>query len=247
MMQKKLDKKLRRASCEEYYSDEFFAELFTILNVEDNDLKSELKAEILDSARCYMYPYITQELSLPPNAIKSELKKAQTHIKKAEQSLAKVFESGNFDDELVNIFYDRIEGFYPSLLSILGEIRYMPLKFGINREDAPKNIIKLLSLFDESIELALERDSFRKLKKLDSLMRWLTSIAPILEKIIGRKLQQSRYYKTDKGGEYISKNEIADSELLKFIITPLNPDISISQIETAIKETHKERHAQKIS
>ena len=247
MMQKKLDKKLRRASCEKYYSDEFFTELFTMLNVEDNGLKLELKSEILNSARSYMYPYITLELSLPPNAINNELKKAQTHIKKAEQSLAKVFESGNFDDELVNIFYDRIEGYYPSLLSLLGEIRSMPLKFGMNREDAPENIIKLLSLFDESIESALERNSFRKLKKLDSLTRWLILIAPMLEKVIGRKIQQSRYYKTDKGGEYISKNEITDSELLKFIITPLNPDISISQIETAIKETHKERSAQKIS
>ncbi len=243
MMHKKLNKKSRRASCEEYYSDEFFAELFTVLNVEDNNLKSELKAEILNSARSYMYPYITQELSLPPNAIKSELKKAQTHIKKAEQSLVKVFESGNFDDELVSIFYDRIEGYYPSLLSLLGEIRSMPLKFGMNREDASKNIIKLLSLFDESIESALERNSFRKLKKLDTLTRWLISIAPTLEKIMGRKLQQSRYYKTDKGGEYISKNEIADSEILKLIIARLNPDISISQIETAIKETHKKRSA----
>lgn len=245
-MHKKLDKKLRRTSCEEYYSDEFFTELFTILNVEDNHLKLKLKAEVLNSASRYMYPYITQELSLPPNLIKSELKKAQNHIKKAEQSLSKVFKSGNFDDELVNIFYDRIEGYYPSLLSLLGEIRYMPLKFGMNREDAPKNIIKLLSLFDESIESALERKEFRKLKRIDSLTRWLISIAPMLEKTIGRKLQQSRYYKTDKGGEYISKNEIADSELLRFIISPLNPDISISQIETAIKETHKERSTQKI-
>ena len=85
--------------------------------------------------------------------------------------------------------------------------------------------------------------NFRKFKKSRSLNYWIVSIAPTLEPIIGHKLEQSRYHK----GQYISKREIGDSELLKFIIEPLDPNITISQIETAIKETHKERHTQKIS
>ena len=246
-MQKQLDKKLRRASCEEYYDDEFFNELFKMLNVKDDDLKLELKKEIINSATNYIYPYINHQLSLPSNVIKSELKKAQKHIKKAEESLYKVFESGNFDDEFVHVFYDRIESSYPSLHSLLAEIRSLPLKFGIYRDDAPKNILKLLTLFSDAIEHALKNKKSRKFKKIDPLARWLISISPVLEKTIGRKLQQSRYYKTDKGGEYISKNEIADSKLIEFIITPLNADISISQIETAIKETRKERDTQEIS
>lgn len=63
-----------------------------------------------------------------------------------------------------------------------------------------------------------------------------------LEPVIGHKLEQSHYYKQGKKGEYISKKEISDSELLLFIISPLDPNVTISQLETAIKETRKERH-----
>jgi len=59
-----------------------------------------------------------------------------------------------------------------------------------------------------------------------------------LEPIIGHKLEQSHYY----DGKYVSKKEMGDSELLLFIIHPLDPNITISKIETAIKDTRKERH-----
>ncbi len=102
--------------------------------------------------------------------------------------------------------------------------------------------MQLLSVISDSIRRALEYGRFRTYTKSSTLNQWVVSIEPLLENIIGHKFQQSHYHK----GEYISKRDIGDSELLKFILEPVDPSITLSQIETAIKETHAQRHAQKI-
>ncbi|MCB9989044.1 MAG: hypothetical protein H6868_06890 [Rhodospirillales bacterium] len=227
---------------EKAYTPEFFTELFSILGVEDHNLKTELKNQIYLSARSYIRSHSFYETSLPPNEIKRELQKAVTHLQKAETSLEKVLNSGNFQLELIDSFCRRLEWNYPSLKGHLNKIREQPLEFGLNKADAPEKVMQLLYVILDSIEFTMDEVDFRKFKKSRSLNHWIVLIAPVLEPVIGHKLEQSRYYK----GEYISKREMGDSELLKFIIQPLEPSITISQIETAIKETHKERHAQKI-
>ncbi|MAI61993.1 MAG: hypothetical protein CBB87_05800 [Micavibrio sp. TMED27] len=226
---------------EKSYSSEFFDELFNILDIEDHSLKVELEKQISVSARSYIRGYNFYD-SLPPHKIKEELEKALQHIEKAESSLDKVFQSENFSNELVNGFYEQIKFHYPSLMGFLPEIRDEK-HFGFNKTDAPTKTMQLLSVISDSIKRSLEYSRFRSFKKSNTLNHWVISIERLLEKIIGHKFQQSRYHK----GEYISKREIGDSELLKFIIEPIDPNVTISQIETAIKETHKERHDQKIS
>lgn len=223
------------------YTPEFFTKLFSILGIEDHNLKLELKNKIYISARSYIRGYNFYN-SLSPHKIKKELEKALHHIEKAESSLDNVFQSENFSNELVNSFYEQIKIYYPSLAGILPEIRD-ETHFGFNNIDAPTKTMQLLSVISDSIKRALKYGSFRSYKKSNTLNHWVVSIERVLEKIIGHKFQQSRYHK----GEYISKRDISDSELLKYIIGPLDPNITISQIETAIKETYKERHAQKIS
>ncbi|MBI1302047.1 MAG: hypothetical protein GC137_10420 [Alphaproteobacteria bacterium] len=224
---------------ENAYTPEFFTELFNILGIEDHNLKLGLNNQIYLSAKSYIRSHSFYETSLPPNEIKREMQKACTHLKKAEASLEKVLNAGNFRHELIDSFCRKLEWSYPSLKGHLNEIREQPLEFGINKVDAPKKVMQLLYVILESIEFTIDTVDFRKFKKSRSLNHWIISIAPVLEPIIGHKLEQSRYHK----GEYISKREISDSELLKFIIEPLDPSVTISQIETAIKETHKERHA----
>lgn len=108
----------------------------------------------------------------------------------------------------------------------------------------PAKTNDLLSAMSDGIKYALKKYPMRKtITKSRALNHWVTILSVKLEPIIGHKLEQSRYYK----GKYISKREIGDSALLKFIIEPIDSNVTISQIETAIKETRKERHAQKIS
>lgn len=231
---------IKNIANENSYTPEFFTELFSVLGVEDNNLKLELKNKISISARSYLRGYNFYN-SLSPHEIKKELERALQHIEKAESSLKTVFQSENFSNELVNSFYDQIKIYYPSLKGILPEIRD-ERHFGLNKIEAPTNTMQLLCVISDSIKRALKYGSFRSYKKSNTLNHWIVSIASILEPILGHKLEQSRYHK----GEYISKREVGDSELLKFIIEPIDPNVTISQIETAIKETHKERQMQKI-
>lgn len=226
---------------ENSYKPEFFTKLFSILSIEDQNLRLELEKQISVSARSYIRGYNFYN-SLSPHEINKELEKALQHIEKAKSSLNKVFQSENFRNELVDSFYEQIKIYYPSLKGVLPEIRD-ERHFGFNKIDAPTKAMQLLSVIADSIKRALKYGSFRNYKKSNALNHWIVSMAAILEPIIGHKFQQSRYHK----GKYISKREIGDSDLLKFIIEPIDPHITISQIETAIKETHKERHAQKIS
>ncbi len=91
-----------------FYKDEFFTELFSILGIEDHNLKLELKKQISVSARSYKRGYNFYN-SLSPHKIKKELGKALLHIGKAESSLGKVLQSENFSNELVNSFYEHIK------------------------------------------------------------------------------------------------------------------------------------------
>lgn len=218
------------------YTPEFFDELFSILDIKDHTLKSELKKQIHISAGSYKRPYNFYDRSLPAHKIKTELKKALSHIKKAETSLDKVFKSENFGNELVNNFYEQIKFHYPSLMGFLPELRDEK-HFGFNKTAAPANTMQLLSVISDSIESALKHGEFRSYTKSNALNHWVVSIAPTLELALGHKLEQSRYH----NGEYISKKETGDSELLQFIIKPIAPKVTISQIETAIKETHRKR------
>lgn len=225
---------------EKAYTPEFFTELFNILGIKDQNLKLELKNQIPISARSYIRGYNFYD-SLSPHEIKKDLQKALQHIEKAQSSLEKVFQSENFSHELVNSFYEQIKFYYPSLFGFLPEIRD-ERHFGLNKIDAPKKTMQLLSVISNSIKRALEQGRFRTYTKSHALNIWIISLSAVLEPIIDHKLEQSRYHK----GEYISKRDMSDSELLQFIIKPIDPNVTISQIETAIKETHKERHTQKI-
>ena len=220
------------------YTPEFFDELFSILDIEDHTLKTELEKQIHISAGSYIRPYNFYDRSLPAHKVKAELKKALSHIKKAESSLDKVFKSENFGNELVNSIYEQIKFHYPSLMGFLPELRDEK-HFGFNKIDAPTNTMQLLSVISDSIENALNHGEIRSYTKSNALNHWIVSIAPRLEQTLGRKLEQSRYH----NGEYISKRKIGDSELLQIIVRPLDPEVTISQIETAIKETHQKRKA----
>lgn len=239
-MAKAVANSIKNIGHENSYTPEFFAELFSILGVDDHDLKLDIEKQISVLARSYIRGYNFYS-SLPPHKIKEELEKALHHLEKAESSLEQVFQSKNFSNELVNGFYEQIKIYHTSLKGFLPEIRDEN-HFGFNKIDAPTKTMQLLSTISDSIKRALKYGRFKSFKKSNALNHWVISMEHLLEKIIGHKFQQSRYHK----GEYISKREVGDSELLKFIIEPIDPNVTISQIETAIKETYKERHTQKI-
>ena len=148
-----------------FYEDEFFTELFSILGVEDHSIKTKLKNQICLSAKIYMRYHSFYETTLPPHEIKREMQKAFTHLQKAEASLEKVLNSGNFQHELIDSFCSRLEWSYPSLKGHLKEIREQPLEFGVNRVDAPKKVMQLLYVILDSIEFTADVVDFRKFKK----------------------------------------------------------------------------------
>jgi hypothetical protein len=238
-MKKAKSSDLKPLGNENSYTPEFFHELYEKLDLKD--AKADLRRSVILAAQKYMSLYGEYRRQLAAHEIEEELRRTLNHIGKTADSLVKIYASGNYGNEIVNNLHDVIVERYPSLHGTLKEIR---------RNDNPFFIITspLRSLdFLASMEDALERTikNFpprKKTPKSVALYDWIMILSAKLEPILGRKLEQSRYHKTNKGGEYISKKDMNDSELLLFIIAPLDPNVTISQIETAIKETRKERH-----
>lgn len=219
------------------YTDEFFEELFNKLNLKDTSEQSKLKKQIILAGEQYIRWQAYHETELPAHKIQKELEKAVSYIQKARESLNKVHVSGNYKYELTDAFYHVMDSKYPLLESVKYKIKD-PHPMAIMLY-APHKTDDLLAAVSDGIEYSLEKYPIKKhMKKSRTLNEWLIEISAQLEPLIGRKLEQSRYH----DGEYIAKRETSDAELLLFMITPLAPNITISQLETAIKETRQRRH-----
>ena len=225
---------------ENSYTPEFFAELCKKINLTDGAQKADLRHYIILAAQKYMNYYGEYQRQLAAHEVEKELRKVANYLGKAQESLWKVIMSGNYAEDIVNNLYDVISKQHPPLHGLLKEIkRDGPFISGIS----PARSLPLLSSMEEAVERIVKNFPSKKgTPRSDALYYWIMILSAQLEPIIGRKLEQSRYHKTDKGGEYVSKKEMNDSELLLFIIAPLDPNVTISQIETAIKETRKERY-----
>jgi len=230
---------------ENSYTQEFFDSLYEKISLVDVKKRSELTRSIISAAEIYLRYYGYYKTELPPHEINKNLQKALDYIDKAAVSLNKVYESGNFDRELINSLCEVVSEKYSSLHGVLKEVRtdakFMPIIY-------PEKSMVLLSAMSHGIGRALENYKLRNAtEKSRALNRWIVELAYKLEPIIGRKLEQSHYHKSENGGEYISKKKMNDSDLLKSIISLVDPNVTVSQIETAIKETRKERQGQQES
>ncbi|MDD3020129.1 MAG: hypothetical protein PHX61_04010 [Alphaproteobacteria bacterium] len=225
---------------ENSYTPEFFEDLCSKINLTDKEKKADLGLYIILAAQKYMSLYGEYLRQLAAHAVEKELRKVANYLGKAQESLWKVIMSGNYAEDIVNNLYDVISKNYPPLHGLLKEIkRDGPFISGIS----PARSLPLLSSMEEAVERIVKNFPSKKgTPRSDALYYWIMIISAQLEPIIGHKLEQSHYYKGEKKGEYISKKEMNDSELLLFIIAPLDPNVTISQIETAIKETRKERY-----
>ena len=235
-MAKTTSKKLEPIGNENSYTKEFFEELYKQIGLTAQSEKYILKRTIILSAQSYLTHYDNYLRELAAHKIKEELNRANKNLKKAGQSIAKVIASGNYGDELAENLSEVISKKHPMLNSLIDHIKREEHFFTIY---SPAKSLAMLAAMEDSIDLTLEKDTFRKTTpKSEALYHWVMIMSAKLEPIIDHKLEQSRYY----NGEYISKREISDSELLQFIIKPLDPNVTISQIETAIKDTRQERH-----
>lgn len=240
-MKKEKTKDLKKSGNENSYTNEFFEDLCKKIDLQNIAQKSDLQRTIILAAQAYMRHYDEYLRQLAAHEIKKELKKVVNHIDKAAESLIKVYASGNYGEDIVNNLHDTISKKYPSLNSILKYIRRGDGQ--LVTITSPVKSLDLLSAMADAIDHTLKSYKSKKTTpKSIALYHWIMILSAQLEPIIGHKLEQSRYHKTEKGGEYVSKKAISDSELLLFIIEPLDPNVTISQIETAIKDTHKERH-----
>lgn len=225
---------------ENSYTEEFFGSLFEKINLTDKTKKADLRHYIILAAQKYMSLYDEYLRQLAVHEIERELDRIQNYLDKAQTSFWKVILSSKFGEDIVDNLYDVIMKKHPPLRGLLSEIkREGPFISGTS----PARSLALLSSMQEAIWLTIDNLPTKKgTPKSVALYNWIMILSAELEPIIGRKLEQSRYQKTDKGGEYISKKEMNDSELLQIIIAPLDPNVTISQIETALKDTRKERH-----
>lgn len=231
---------LQELNNEHSYTDNFFGELYSKLNLKDPDLQYDLKERTISAAETYLRYYGFYETELPPHKMRKELQKALNHINKAKSSLNIVYQSGNYDREMAYGLHEAIDENHPLLRNLLREI--------IGNEPfipsiSPEKALTLLSAVTDGIECTLEKHKPRNTTtKSRALNRWLVVLSSKLELVLKRKIEQSRYH----NGEYISKRELSDADLLQFIINPIDPNVTISQLETAIKETHKERNTESI-
>lgn len=240
-MKKAASNKLKKLGNENSYTKEFFEDLCKKISLENSSAKADLGRSIILAAQAYMRSFSDYKRQLPPYEVQKELKKATSHIDKAAESLIKVYASGNYGSEIVNNLYDVIQKKYPSLQGTLKEIRRGDEKSVL--VTSPLKSVDFLASIADAVEQTLKTFNPKKTTARSvALCRWIMILSAQLEPIIGHKLEQSHYYKDGNKGEYISKKEISDSELLLLIIKPLDPNVTISQIETAIKETRKERH-----
>jgi len=235
-MAKIAPKEFKPIGNENSYTYEFYEELFEKIDLKNKSDQFVIKRTIILATQAYVKNYSNHLREKPAHEIRKELEKALTHIDKAGESFMKVSTSQLYGEATVNNLYDVIHKKYPSLHGLLDQIiRDTP--FGTIT--SPVRSLDLLSAMADGIGQTLENfESEKTPNKSDALYHWIMILSAKLEPIVGRKLEQSRYH----NGEYISKREIGDSELLLSIIEPLDPNVTISQIETAIKETRKERH-----
>lgn len=232
---KATQKELKPLGNENSYTADFFEELCQKINLNDQNARDVLGRTIILAAQAYIRNYSHHLRELPSHEVKEELKKSLSHIDKAAHSLIKVYTSGYYSEAVINNLFDVIDKKYPSLHSLLDEI-VPPNKCSVA---SPLASLPLLEAMADGIEQTLDNfESQNTPKRSKALYHWVMILSAKLEPIIGRKLEQSQYHK----GEYISKKEISDSELLLFIIHPIDSNVTVSQIETAIKETRKERH-----
>jgi hypothetical protein len=237
-MTKTVPKRLKPLGNESSYTPEFLEELYEKIDLQDAAIKTTLRRTIILAAQAYIRHHGEYQRQLAAHEIKKELQKASKNIDKAARSLGKVINSGNYAEEIVDNLHDVISNKHHSLKSLLRHIK--------RGEDghfftiySPVKSLALLAAMQDGIDLTLEKYPSRKTTpKSAALYHWIMILAAKLEPIIHHKFEQSRYH----DGEYISKREIGDSELLKFIIEPLDSNVTISQIETEIKKTHKERY-----
>lgn len=235
-MAKASTENIKNIGNENSYTPEFFEELFLKIRLTTRPAQNILKRTIMLATQAYVRNYQDHVRELPAHEIKKELKKASSNIDKAAESLSKVYTSEYYSQALINNLYDVIYKNYPILHGLLNEI-IRPSHMGAITFPAQSFI--LLAAMADGIQQTLENFKHEKTpNKSEALYHWIMILSAKLEPIIGHKLEQSRYHK----GEYISKRKLSDSELLLFIIKPLDPNVTISQIETAIKETRQERH-----
>ena len=240
-MKKAASNNLKKIGNENSYTKEFFEDLCKKISLEDSHAKADLGRSNILAAQAYIRAFSEYKTQLPPYEVEKELKKAANHIDKAAESLIKVYASGNYGSEIVNNLYLVIRNRYPALHGSLKELRRRDEESFL--VTSPLKSLDFLASLADAIERTLKNfKSPKATARSFALWRWLMILSAQLEPAIGRKLEQSHYYKEGSKGEYISKKEINDSELLLFIIKPLDPNVNISQIETAIKETRRERH-----
>ncbi len=220
---------------ENSYTPDFFEELFQKIGLTAHQDKYVLKRTIILATQAYVRNYENHVRELPAHEIKDKLEKTLKHINKATDPLSEVYTSEYYSEAIINNLYDVIDKRYPTLHSLLDEI-IRPSHLGTIT--SPARSLVLLSAMADGIEQTLENFEHEKTpNKSEALYHWIMILSAKLEPILGHKLEQSRYHK----GEYISKREVSDSELLLFIMNPLDPNVTQSQIETAIKDTLKER------
>lgn len=239
-MKKARSSDLKKIGNENSYTKEFFDELYTKITVEDRTVKAVLERTIILAAQAYMTHYGEYLRQLVAHEVEKELKKVVNHIDKAAGSFVKVVASGSYGEDIVNNLYDVIVEKYPSMRGTLTEIRRSSPYAVVT---SPLKALDFLASIGDAIDLTVKNSSSpKRTPRSIALYHWIMILSAKLEPIIGHKLEQSHYYKEGKKGEYISKKEMSDAELLLFIISPLDPNATISQIETAIKDTRKERH-----
>lgn len=122
-MAKEKSNNLKPIGNEKSYTPEFFDILYDKISLTDSNKKIVLRRTIILATQAYVRNYAEYLGQLASHEIEKELKKVVNHINKAEDSLIKIYESGNYGEDIVDNLYEVISKKYPSLHGVLKEIK----------------------------------------------------------------------------------------------------------------------------
>lgn len=216
------------------YTKAFFQDLFSKLSTNDKAKLNRIKEGILLAEKQYLRDIQSYEKQIPAHIAKKKIKKIRLQLDSTHKELSKLFNS-NWSYPTTIALLAEIEGKHPELKGFAQDLYPDDEMF---RSICSNKILTTLAALSQALKIATAKAKPLSKNKSLILENWLTSFSSVLEDAFDRPLKNRKY----DGGRYSNnKGELYDSDLLLYIIKPIAPKTTLSQIETALKSSRGER------
>jgi hypothetical protein len=221
------------------YDSVFFEKLFEKLSLKDKKKQQLLERSILNAASNYFSFYEDYLNHVPDHKAREEIKYISKEMKNIKKRLPKIFKDRLRLSQVGRAFLKECKQKHPELKGLVTDIEVKENEFfTVHRTLVFLTVFDCLHAAFDQTGKSYKKKLFKPTKS-EAIEHWLTSFSSVLESILERPLQQRRY--EPKRGFIDKKDKIYDSDILLFILKPICPNATLTQIERAIKETKDER------